>query len=247
MTKGIIIDDMKLARVNLRQDIEDYCPEIIIMGEADGVLSGAKLIRDIQPDIIFLDIEMNDGNGFDLLDIIPEVNSKVIFVTASNEFAIKAFQYAAVDYLLKPADTELLKLAVKKVMSQQTPILDQLALVKNQINNQNAIPSKLVLHTAEEIKVASLEEIIRCESMGNYTQFFFSDESKLLVTKTLKEYDELLGSRGFLRTHQSHLVNAEYIRSYIKADGGYILMKNEHRIPVSVRKKPEIVKLLDAL
>lgn len=247
MANAIIIDDMKLARVNLKQDIEDFCPDINIVGEADGVVSGAKLIRETKPDIVFLDIEMNDGNGFDLLDILPEVNSKVIFVTASQEFAIKAFQYAAVDYILKPADTELLQLAIKKVLSQQAPQADQLNVVKSQINVTALSKSKLVLHTAEEIKVAMISQIVRCESMGNYTQFFFVDDTKLLVTKTLKEFDEILSTNGFIRTHQSHLINSDYIRSYVKTEGGYILLKNDHRIPVSVRKKPEIVKLLDNL
>lgn len=247
MPSAIIIDDMKLARVNLMQDIKDYCPELDVIGEADGVLTGAKLIRDKNPDVIFLDIEMNDGNGFDLLDIIPEVNSQVIFVTASNEFAIKAFQYAAVDYILKPADGELLAAAVKKVFSQKAPIKDQWNIVRSQMSDTTSTPKKLVLHTQEEIKVSSITDILRCESMGNYTQFYFADNTKLLVTKTLKEYDKILSPHSFLRTHQSHLVNVEYIKSYIKTEGGYILMKDGSRIPVSVRKKAEIVKLLDAL
>lgn len=247
MHTAIIIDDMKLARANLLQDITDYCPEVTVIGQADGVLSGAKLIREVKPEIIFLDIEMNDGVGFDLLDIIPEVNSRVIFVTASNEFAIKAFQYAAVDYILKPADGDLLAQAVQKVLSQTAPIKEQWDLVKDQVAKTAPSSDKLVLHTQEEIKVAAISEIIRCESMGNYTQFYFADGTKLLVTKTLKEYDRILSPHNYLRTHQSHLVNSEFIKSYIKTEGGYILMKDGSRIPVSVRKKAKIVKLLDAL
>ncbi len=243
MTTAIIIDDLRLARASLRAEIEDHCPEIELLGEADGVVSGAKLIRDTKPDLIFLDIEMNDGNGFDLLDILPEVNSKVIFVTASQDFAIKAFQYAAVDYLLKPVDPQLLKSAIAKHSEKNAQSGDQLAILKEQHQSNNT-PSRIVLQTAEEIKVAKIIDIIRCESMGNYTQFYFSDKTKLLVTKTLKEYDELLSNRGFVRCHQSHLINLDYVKSYIKSDGGYIMLTNDQHIPVSVRKKPEIIKLL---
>lgn len=240
---AVIIDDIELARISLRADIEDHCRGIDIIGEADGVVSGAKLLRQAKPDIVFLDIEMKDGNGFDLLDIIPEINTRVIFVTGSNEYAIKAFQYSAIDYLMKPVDGKLLAKAVEKIDKNTPTEKAQVDLLKQsyQIEKQ---PKKLALHTTEQILVAEVNDMVRLESMGNYTQFYFADGSKILITKTLKTYDTLLAESGFLRVHQSHLVNVEYVKAYVKTEGGYITMKDGSIVPVSVRKKSDVMELL---
>lgn len=247
MYTAIIVDDMTLARANMRALLEAQCPNITSIHEAEGVVSGVKKIKALNPDIVFLDIEMNDGNGFDLLDILPEENTRVIFVTASQEYAIKAFRYAAVDYILKPVDPDLLSEAVNKVLAAPQLNKDQVSLVKEVVQNSDSNNRRLVLHTAEKIKVCDIQEIVRCESMGNYTQFYFADKQKLLVTKTLKEFDKILTHHKFLRCHQSHLVNGNFISSYVKTEGGYILMKDQARVPVSVRKKAEIVKALETL
>ncbi len=239
--KVVIIDDMELARESLKADLAQYCPEIELVGEADGVVSAAKLLKQTSVDLIFLDIHMDDGDGFDVLDIVPEYKARVIFTTASDEYAIKAFQYAALDYLLKPIDPELLKAAVEK--SIESGVFN--GAQKNILTNDSF--DKIVLNTAEEMRVVDVSEIIRCESMGNYTQFFFKDNTKMLVTRTLKDFDQMLEDKNFLRVHQSHLVNLGFVNSYIKTEGGYLLLNNKSRIPVSVRKKSTVLKIVSQL
>lgn len=234
---------MELAIASLKADLADYCPDVEVVGEADGVLSGAKLLKQITPDILFLDIEMEDGDGFDLLDILPDSLNAVIFVTARQDYALKAFQYSAVDYLLKPVDPELLKKAVSKMSQRIKVSSDQLSLLKQGMANEAKL-DRIALHTSEKIAVAELKDIVRLEAMTNYTYFHFADGSKLLITKTLKEYDKMLSESGFVRVHQSHLINMDHVQAYVKTEGGYILMKNGNMVPVSVRKKAYVVSLL---
>lgn len=241
--KAIIIDDMELARASLKADLADFCPEVEVVAEAEGVLSGAKLLKQITPDILFLDIEMEDGDGFDLLDILPNSLNSVIFVTAMQDYALKAFQYSAVDYLLKPVEPELLIKAVSKMSKRLKSSNEQLELLKSGMK-KDAKFDRIALHTSDKIVVAELKDIIRLEAMANYTHFYFSDGSKLLITKTLKEYDTMLSDSGFVRVHQSHLINMEHVQAYVKTEGGYIQMKNGNIVPVSVRKKAYVVSLL---
>ncbi|HPK08947.1 MAG TPA: LytTR family DNA-binding domain-containing protein [Saprospiraceae bacterium] len=230
-TTYIVIDDQKLARESLKADIAEVAPELSLLGEADGVVSAVKLIKATKPDIIFLDIEMNDGDGFDLLDIIEENRQKIIFITGSKEYAIKAFRYNARDYLLKPVDQEELSLAIQKVIDK--PII-------------KSAENSISLSTTEEIRPVKIQDIVRLESVGNYTQFYFSDGSKLLITRTLKDFEHQLNpSNGFLRVHQSHLVNAYYINAFKKSDGGYLLMKDGSMVSVSVRKRAELMDFLN--
>ena len=238
---AVIIDDMDLARKALKADIETYCPQIEIIGEAGSVVSGAKLIEQKRPDITFLDIHLGDGEGFDILEILPETDTKVIFITASNQHAIQAFRFSAVDYLLKPIDPTLLVSAVAKAIQTSGNNNVNMEMLKSNIQQ----PTKLALHTSDLIKIVELYEIVRLEAMGNYTTFHFTDGNKLLVTKTLKDYHDLLKSQNFLRVHQSHLINLAHLKAYIKSEGGYLLMENNSRIPVSVRKKPGVILAID--
>ncbi len=250
MISAFIVDDMPQAIENLQEDLKTYCPEVAIIGTADGVVSGAKILKNLKPDILFLDIQLQDGSGFDLLEILPNANFQVIFTTASDAFAIKAFRFSAVDYLLKPIDPDDLMEAVKKIKAQGAkPIPGQQAgldLLLDTVKNRTS-PNRLALHTQEKILLADIADIVRCESTGNYTHFHFADGSKILVTKTLKEYDKLLEEHHFIRVHQSHLINAQLIKEYVKTEGGYLVMKDGARVPVSVRKKPEVIKLLNTL
>lgn len=238
---AVIIDDMELARKSLAADIEEYCHDIDIIGEAHSVITAAKLLKNTHPDIIFLDIHLQDGDGFDLLELLPDLNSSIIFTTASDAHAIKAFQFSAADYLLKPIDPDLLQQSVEKVSNQKNKHghLDTLS------DNMKS-PSKLVLHTAEQVKIAELADIIRLESMGNYTYFFFTGGEKLLITKTLKEYHDVLKGSDFLRVHQSHLINLSHLKAYIKTEGGYLEMTDGSRVPVSVRKKSTVMDAIVA-
>jgi len=241
---AVLVDDMPQALEMLQNDISNNHQMIKIIGTANSVVSAAKLLRKEQPDILFLDIMLGDGTGFDLLEIIPNLTSKIIFVTASDEFAIRAFKFAAIDYILKPYSDEELHNAIEKAINHIQPKNEQLSLLQESISTPSLLPKKISLHTLDKIIVVSLEEIIRCKSDNNYTTFYFENGSKLMVTKTLKFYADLLKENSFLRVHQSHLVNAKYIKEFIKADGGYLVLKDKSTVPVSVRKRAEVIEAL---
>ena len=244
---AVLVDDMPQALEMLENDISSKHQNITIIGKANSVVSAAKLLRKTQPDILFLDIMLGDGTGFDLLEIIPNLKSKIIFVTASDEFAIRAFKFAAIDYILKPYADEELKNAIEKASNQIHPKNEQLSVLQESIATPNKVPKKISLHTLDKIIVVSLDEIIRCKSDNNYTTFYFENGSKIMVTKTLKFYADLLKKNTFLRVHQSHLVNNKYIKEFIKADGGYLVLKDKSTVPVSVRKRAEVLKAIEKL
>ena len=183
--KTLLVDDMPLAIASLSADLKEwYNEDIEIIGTAGGVMEAAKAIKKMRPELIFLDIHMGDGDGFDLLEIINNENIAVVFTTASKDFAIQAFQVSAVDYLLKPIDPELLGLAIQKVKEY----LEKSTEVK--ISDKSTIDKKTIsLITQEEIRIVNINDIVRLEAMGNYTQFFISDNTKVLVTKTLKDFE----------------------------------------------------------
>lgn len=244
---AILIDDIPSALEMLYNDIEQHFPEIEIIGTAKSVVEGAKLLQTHKPDILFLDIMLGDGTGFDILEIVPNLRSKIIFVTASDEYALKAFKFAAIDYVLKPYSKEDLELSITKAKSQITPGKEQLEVLKNTVTFPDKKPKKISLNTLDKIIVVSLDEIVRCKSDNNYTEFYFNSGNKLLVTKTLKHFADILTEYHFLRVHQSHLINTQYIKEYIKSDGGYLILKDNSSIPVSVRKRPEVFEALKAL
>ncbi len=247
MIKAIIIDDIEQARITLKKDLETYSPDIEIIGEANGVIEGAKLLNKIQPDILFLDIQMQDGSGFDLLDILKDIPFKIIFITASDAHAIKAFRYAAIDYLMKPVDPDELVTAINKYRNQKLDENEKYKLLNYSLKNHHKPNERLALHTQEKIHIVNIGDILRCESNVNYTEFHFTASKKLLVTKTLKDFEDLLSDQGFYRVHQSHLVNTKCIKEFVKTDGGYLIMNDGSSVPVSVRKRPEVMKMLEDL
>lgn len=238
--KAVIVDDMDAARASLLLELKEHCPNIEVIGEAHSVVSGLKLLKETETDIVFLDIELDDGLGFDILDLLESTGFKVIFTTASDAYAIRAFQVAAVDYLLKPIDPERLKESILKVSDSHPNTKEQLGILKSGLSKQNN-ENKIVLHTQEKIVSADIQTISHCVSEGNYTTFFFLDGSKLLITKTLKEFEKILTPHQFIRTHQSYLINGKEVKEFIKTEGGYLLLKNGSRIPVSVRKRTEVL------
>lgn len=247
MIKAIIIDDIEQARITFRKDLETYAPDITIIGEASGVVEGAKLLKSIRPDILFLDIQMQDGSGFDLLDVLQDISFKIIFITASDAHAIKAFRYAAIDYLMKPIDPDELVGALAKYRRQQFNESDKYKLLNDSLKNHARPHERLALHSQDKIQIVHIADIIRCESDVNYTSFYFSNGKKLVVSKTLKEFEDLLGDQGFYRVHQSHLVNTRYIREYVKVEGGHLMMSDNTMVPVSTRKKPDVMRMLEEL
>ncbi|GAL61773.1 MULTISPECIES: LytR/AlgR family response regulator transcription factor [Algibacter] len=247
MLTAIIVEDMIDALQLLKSDLETRHPEVEIIATAQSVVEAAKVLRKKQPDILFLDIMLGDGTGFDILEIFPDLKSKIIFVTASDEFAIRAFKFAAIDYVLKPYTYEELDLAVDRAKKQIQPNKERLTILKETLSAPEQKPDKISLHTLDKIIIVSLDDIIRCESDSNNTIFHLQDKRKVFVTKTLKYFADMLKSYSFIRIHQSHLVNLDYVSEYIKSDGGYLMLKNGENVPVSVRKKTEIIEILDTM
>jgi len=247
MISAILIDDIEQARMTLKRDLQEYAQDVDVIGEASGVVEGAKLLKRMQPDIVFLDIQMQDGSGFDLLDLLPEIPFKIIFITASDAHAIKAFRYAAIDYLLKPVDPDELLQALNRYKSHKTNEQQKYDLLADSIKNHHKPSERLALHSHEKIHIVSIAEIVRCESSTNYTIFYFQDKRELVVTKSLKEFEDLLYDHKFFRVHHSHLVNARFIREFVKSEGGHLIMQNGVSVPVSTRKKAEVIKMLDEL
>lgn len=247
MLTAIIIEDMADALQLLRSDLESHHPEIKVIDTARSVVEAAKILRKTQPDILFLDIMLGDGTGFDILEIFPDLSSKIIFVTASDEYAIRAFKFAAIDYVLKPYSNEDLATAITRAKEQIEPNKERLSILKNTLAAPEAKPDKISLHTLDKIIIVSLENIVRCEADNNNTVFYLKEGKKIFVTKTLKYFADMLSSYEFLRVHQSHLVNMQCINAFIKSDGGYLLLKNKETVPVSVRKKAEVIEMLDRM
>ncbi len=241
---ALIIEDMPQAVAVLEADLATYCPEVQVIGIAHSVVSGAKLLRQQKPDLIFLDILLGDGTGFDLLEIFPGLEARIIFVTASDEFALRAFRYAAVDYLLKPIEPEQLQSAVRRAQQQLTGTRESLSVLQEAIARPDVLPTRISLHTQERILVVEVDQIVRCEADDNNTRFMLASGEKVFVTRTLKHFEQLLEGQGFVRVHQSHLVNFRYVRGLEKKEGGYLLLKNGEMVPVSIRKKAEVMGLL---
>ncbi len=247
MLTAIIVEDMIDALQLLKSDIETNHKDIEVIATAQSVVEAAKVLRKSQPDILFLDIMLGDGTGFDVLEIFPDLKSKIIFVTASDEFAIRAFKFAAIDYVLKPYSHEDLALAIDRAKQQIQPNKERLSILKHTLSSPEQKPNRISLHTLDKIIIVNLDDIVRCESDSNNTIFHLQDKRKIFVTKTLKYFADMLKNYDFIRVHQSHLVNLQCISAYIKTDGGYLMLKNGENVPVSVRKKTEIIEIIDRM
>lgn len=244
---SFIVEDNINALNLLCNDLNQYHEEIEIIGKATSVVEALKKLQKIEPDILFLDIMLGDGTSFDILEIIGDIKSKIIFITANDDYAIKAFKFSAIDYILKPYSLEDLNKSIERVKKQISPKNSQIDILKNIIKNPEKRINKLSLSTLEKIIIVNIKDIICCKSDNNYTTFFFNDNKKILVSKTLKYYSDLLKNEGFIRVHQSHLVNKYYIKEYIKSDGGYLILKNNFNIPVSMRKRAEVLNILSEM
>ncbi len=235
-------------RENLKTLLSIYATDCQVIGEAGGVKEGLDVLRSSNPDLLFLDVEMKDGTGFDLLSIYGKLDFKVIFVTGHDTYAIRAFKYSAIDYLLKPVDPELLVSAIVRA-KESIDLKEQDLKVTNLVRNMETDRSeqRIVLRDSENIYLIDTKEIIRCESETNYTKFFLSDGRKLTISKTLKEYDKLFEDQAFFRAHQSHLINLIHFDRYEKKEGGTVYMKDGSSLPVAVRKKEALIAALEAL
>ena len=248
MLRTIIIDDETLIRDTLVSLLKDYCPQAKIVGEANSVASGISTIRNKIPDLILLDIKMDDGTGFDLLQAFDTINFKIIFITAYEKHAIEAFKFSAVDYLLKPVNPEKLAEAVQRAekLVQQT-FNRQLDALKANIDPVNTQNKKIIVKTSDNIYLLNTRDIIHCQSDDCYTVIESLNEEKIVVSKVLKEYDELLSNHGFFRVHRSHLVNLQHIKRFEKQEGGYVVMSNDQKIPVSSRARERLLELFEKI
>lgn len=240
--KAILVDDESKSRIALGSFLSKYCPTIEIIGEAEGVRSGLELIESSNPEVIFLDIEMNDGTGFDLVEQLDNTKCEIIFVTAFNQYAIKAFRYSAIDYLLKPVNPEELVQAVSK-LSDESRINQIEQKLEALMANKTSI-QKIAIPSMEGIRLEEVDNIRYCESDNYYTIIHLINGERIVVSKTLKEYDKMLSSDGFLRIHQKYLVKVSEIKTYSKSDGGFITLNDGTHLTVSRRKKEDLMKVL---
>lgn len=237
--KTIIIDDEKQIRDGFNILLSHFST-INVIGEAATVTDGIKIIEALKPDLVFLDIQLKNETGFQILETLKTTNFKLIFVTAYNEYAIKAFKYSAFDYLLKPIDPQELEQTLERLVLQTKVSNVQLQNLKTFSTNQ-----KLVIKTTEQAYVLSIKDIIHCEANQSYTFFYLKDNTRILSSKTLKEYDTFLPKPNFIRVHQSHLVNVNYIKAY--NNEGKLVLKNNTEVPVSVRNRKTVKSILSGL
>ncbi len=246
-TKAVLIDDEKNNLDNLAQLLKTWCPEVEICATARNADDGRDIILQHRPELVFLDIQMPGKNGFDLLRSLTHYDFEIIFITAYDQYGIQAVKFAAVDYLLKPINVDELQSAVKRAIEKsqkkkQNLQLENLAQLLQQ--QQDKEEHRIALTTLKETRFIYTRHIVRCESSNNYSTFYLVNNEKLLVSRPIHEYEEILKGYGFIRCHQSHLVNKKYIKSWVKEDGGYLLLENGEQIPISRNKKDMVSEAL---
>jgi len=245
MITAIIIDDEAKGRLVLREKLSAYCPSVQVLAEASDGQKALLLIQQHKPQLIFLDIEMPRMNGFEMLNALPEKNFHIIFITAYDQYAIKAIRYAAFDYLLKPVDIEELKTAVAKIsLAENHDTVKQLELLQQTALHPKKQLNKLAIPTLDGLLFYDINDIIHLEANSNYTNIYLLSNTKITASKTLKEFEDLLPEDIFFRTHHSHLINLNFIKRYIKGDGGQIELQNGRYVDVSRRKKEEFLKAI---
>ena len=249
MYKAIIIDDEVKARRLMQTLIEENCPDIVIVAQAEDVPSGVKAIHQHQPDIVFSDIDMPVYNGFQLLDFVDKTDFELIYCTAHNDFALKAFEVSAVDYLVKPIQISLLVKAVEKAIrlrNTTSTITKRLDTLKENLKD-NAL-KKIALPVADGLRFVLLQDIIYLEAEGAYTHVVLNDNSKLLISKKIKDFETILSdNNNFYRTHRSFLINTDAIKQYKKSDGGSIVMTNNTSVPIARERKDDFQILIDKI
>ncbi|MEQ8363403.1 MAG: LytTR family DNA-binding domain-containing protein [Cyclobacteriaceae bacterium] len=240
--KVALIDDEDSVRQTIQTILLHYYPDLEILN-VSGVAEGLKLVTSFAPDLIFLDIELGDGTGFDFLTRIEKIDCPVVFVTAHDHYAVKAFKFSALDYILKPVDPKEIVASMEKVRDRRIE-QDQVKLNTLLQNKNQEQFDKIVLSDNANVHLIDINSIVLCKAVGNYTHFFLQDEREIVISKTLKHYDELLSENDFVRIHQSYLINLHHLDRVNKRDGGEVVMKNGVVIPVSSRKKEILGEVL---
>lgn len=243
MIRAILIDDEKHCLRTLEISLQKSCPEIEIIGSFDSAQKGLEQIRSVHPDLLFLDIEMPNMNGFELLEKLEHFHFDIIFTTAFDEYALNAFKVSAVDYLLKPISEQDLRTAVDKVLERQNASQKQVDKIMEQVKkNLSAEINKIPINTSRGIDFVNVSDIVYCRAESNYTFIYFTNNAKKLLAKTLKSFEESLPTSHFYRPHQSYIVNLEHVNTYIRSDGGYLVMSNGHKVAISRAKREAFLK-----
>lgn len=247
--RAIVVDDEKNVRTSLIRLLNTFCPEVKVVGEGANIQSSLKLIEETDFDLLFLDVELPDGSGMDLLKKIEERHFQVIFVTAYNQYAIDAFQLSAIGYLLKPVDPDHLIDSVKKANRLiGNPISKtELSVLLDHLQPTVKQDSKIILRDADNLYVVQIKEILRCVADGSYTRFSLSGNRTVVTSIHLKEYEKLLSKWGFVRSHHSHLINIHHVVRFNKANGGMVVLNEGIEVPVSFRKKELLIQALQRI
>jgi two-component system LytT family response regulator len=247
MITAVIVDDEPNVVMNLALMLKEYCPEVSILGTANSQKDAHQIIENKMPDIVFLDIEMPNGNGFDLLKSFKKVDFQVIFVTAHSHYALDAIKVSALDYLLKPIDIDDLKGAVAKISAKvNSGDNPQLRELLQKLNSRELSHNKVAIPTMEGLEFISLNDIIYCRADGHYTVIELTGSLTIISSKRIGEYELLLPSSLFCRIHNSYLINLKHIRKYIKGKGGSVIMDNGKAIEVSIRKKEAFLEQFES-
>ncbi len=250
MIRAIIVDDEQHCIERLLELLSQYCKYIVtIAGCFSTVDEALEGIKKCEPELVFLDVEINDHTGFELLQKIGKINFDVIFTTAHNQYAVQAFKFSAIDYLLKPVDPDDLMRAVEKCKEkiQQNSLASRFETLFHNIKNTDKGQKKINVATVNGFEILNVKDIIRCKSDVNYTTLYLTNRKPFMVAKTLKEFDEMLSGQNFFRVHNSHLVNLDYVKAYHKGKGGYITLTDGQEIEVSTRRKDDLMKALSNL
>lgn len=243
----LLVDNEPEVRELLRDMIEAIAPDQHEFAEADGVQSGLNQISSFRPDLVYLDVEMGDGTGFDLMSRLQTPAFQLVFTTAHNKYAIQAFKCSAIDYLLKPVDIGELENSLTKAANNVSGYLltRQMAVLMQQLQHKESQEKQIVLKDSEASYFVKLGDLLYCEAEGSYTRFHFGKEKPIVISKNLSTYEDLLGPYGFIRTHHSYLVNPNRIKMYDKTDGGLLILDSGHTVPVSHRKKDQVIQALE--
>ena len=243
--KAIIIEDELKVREGFIKLLNTFCPEVEVIGVAGDVDSGSELIQNESFDVLFLDINLPDGSGLELVSNLDDRDFEVIFVTGYDQYAIDAFKISAVDYLLKPVSPDLLIKAVSKVKDvSNIPTSSRLVVLEEKMNKSFLQTEKMILRDADVMRIVEIQDIIFCEAKGSYTKFFLANNLQILTSLHLKEYERILEPYGFIRNHHSYMINLHQVKSLQRSEGGSIIMKNEVGLPLSTRKKPKVIEAL---
>jgi two-component system, LytTR family, response regulator len=245
MLKSIIVDDEYKSRESLKALVEKFCENISVVAICQNGNDAVQAIDEYDPDLIFMDIQLQRETGFEILERLDKINFEVIFTTAFSEYAIKAFKFSAIDYLLKPIDINELRLAVEKVQKRVIGnISERVYELAQNIKRNTFKHTRLALPSSQGLVFVSVDQIIYCEASGNYTNIYMEDQRKFVVSRTLKEYQDLLEDQDFFRIHNSYLINLNSIKNYIRGEGGQVVMVNDKALDVSKSRKKSFLELI---